>query len=298
MLDGVDGVLYLADYHFNEVEGYELSDFDYKLSEVEERDGEETVWQELRAKCAGSISRSAWLEKLETYRVEHKKMIANRTSGPRQSYEELRQRIAEKGRRVLNSHSWARRALKVELEQAARDILNENDPEWLIPLLRVFMDTPFPLDPTKLFEWAKSEEEYLSYAAKDTLANLKLSAVHALALDLIEKRETLDLAVKMLNTNYEEDDESLVSAVLQYPVEPVEYHRLATDARYFEKAHPTELSAKIIETLYENNPCSMCREQHVERLIELEALPDWIREEAAFDSYDETRKLIKPHKTY
>jgi len=300
-LDGVDGLLFLVDHYSDEEDGYEISDFDWKLSPIEEQRGEENTRRELEAKCAGNSLREAWLKRLDAYREGRKPSPENKSEYVPPTYEALKQKIVEKGRRCYTGRHWGTRFTKEELHQVATDLLSENVIDRQVPLLRVFDEVPFPLDPTRIFEWARSGDQSLpatsiatslSWAALQALGSLKSPAVRAFALEIIEQNQTSSPAVKMLNTNYKAGDEAKVLPALERTDDFDYYHSLCLETRIFEKAHPSSLSAQIMEVMYENDPCSLCREGHVERLIELNALPDWIREEAEFDAVEDTRKLV------
>ena len=59
LLDGMNGLLFLVDQYDDDEDGYEISDFDWKLSLTEEQRGEENTRRELEAKCAGNFLREA-----------------------------------------------------------------------------------------------------------------------------------------------------------------------------------------------------------------------------------------------
>ena len=301
-LDGVDGLLFLVDHYSDEEDGYEISSFDYQVFKIEEQDGEESVRQELKAKCTGNPLREAWLKRLDAYREGRKPSPENKSEYVPPTYEALKQKIVEKGRRCYTGRHWGTRFTKEELHQVATDLLAEEDIERQVPLLRVFDEVPFPLDPTRIFEWAKNRGDEtlpatsiatsLSWASLQALGSLKSPAVRAFVLEIIGQERGASPAVKMLNTNYELGDEEKVLRVLECPGDPDYYHILCLEAKLFEEAHPSSLSARIMEVMYENDPCSFCRERHVERLVELDSLPEWIQEEAMFDAVEDTRKLV------
>ena len=302
-LDGVDGLLFLVDHYSDEEDGFEISSFYWKLSLIEEQKGEEITRKELAAKCEGNSLREAWLRRLDAYREGRKPSRKNKSKYVRPTYEALKQKIAEKGQRCHVGRLWGTHFTKKGLRQIATDLLSENDLERQVPLLRVFDEVPFPLDPTRIFEWAKESGEVtlpatsiataLSWASLQALGSLKSPAVRAFALEIIEQQRGASPAVKMLNTNYEPGDEEKILFALERFRDLDYYHSLCLETKVFEEAHPSSLSARIMEVMYENDPCSLCRERHVERLIELNALPEWIREEAEFDAVEDTRKIVR-----
>ncbi len=70
-------------------------------------------------------------------------------------------------------------------------------------------------------------------------------------------------------------------------------HGLGMDLRNFWKKHPNKATeVGMLLTVYENSPCSECREFALTRLIKLKALPKHIREECAYDSNETIRESI------
>ena len=289
-LDGVEGLIFLVD-RYDDAASEDLWDYEWQLSNLEERDGEATIRQELEAKCAGHPLREDWLKRLDAYREERKATFEKKTESSRPTYEDLKQKIAEKGVRCNTGRWWGKRFTEEERLEVANDLLGETDLDRRIPLLRVFDEVPFPLDPEPLFMWAKDEDKDLSWAALWAIGSLQSPKVRAFALEIIEQQRTASPAVKMLLKNYELGDEERIIVALERITNPNYYHSLGMDVRDFERAHPSPLSTKMMTLLYRDNPCSFCRNTAVERLVELNALPAWIRDEAMYDAAEHTRKL-------
>lgn len=97
----------------------------------------------------------------------------------------------------------------------------------------------------------------------------------------------------MLATNYEEGDERIVESLLALELDEVTYHSLCLSVRHFFERHETAEATHALTLLYENGPCSLCRNACVELLIARGVLPDWMREECHSDSDPGTRKLVE-----
>jgi hypothetical protein len=301
LLDGAKGLLWLAE-HYSEAargkNGYDASDFDLFISIWEDEVGEAEAWRELDATCAITLTAFGWLQKWRTYRIEteqrnaaHRQTFSQR---PRFSYQALRELIDKQGRSIYIGWSWGKKAAPEELERAALDLLAETDIERIIPMVRIFQDTPFLLDPAPLMEWAKSDDEQLYWVAQMALAEIESPVVREFALELLRGGQERDLpqAVAMLSTNHAPSDENLVLQALAQPMPtPFYRHSLCMNAKQFDEAHPSALSAELLITLYRETNCSSCRERIVSRLHDLNAIPDWIRAELPFGSDAAARKF-------
>jgi hypothetical protein len=53
-----------------------------------------------------------------------------------------------------------------------------------------------------------------------------------------------------------------------------------------------EIEARLLNKMYENEPCAHCRSNIVERLLEMNRLTDALRSECEQDSYADTRALV------
>jgi hypothetical protein len=68
--------------------------------------------------------------------------------------------------------------------------------------------------------------------------------------------------------------------------------------RDFFAAHPnSECEGRLLRKLHEREPCAHCRSSVVEPLLVLGALPGTLRRECEYDSYADTRELVKRRNT-
>ena len=56
--------------------------------------------------------------------------------------------------------------------------------------------------------------------------------------------------------------------------------------------HPTVEAIGALNLLYERGACSYCREDCVAALLQLDALPGWMRDECRHDSNPDIRELV------
>ena len=261
---------------------------------LEKRFGEAEAWIELERMAAENSVIAAWLEIVKQTRAKWKETRETvRPKRPALPYEELKALIAEKGRKLhAKVRLWHKKASAEVFTQAARDLLTETDPDRLVPYLRIFSQCGFPLDPAPIIALADSEDEFISWEALRTLEHTKHPAVRAFALNCLESSRHLHWVVGMLDTNYKSGDEAAIANLTAIKMNPDEYHHMQSCARDFVEKRWDAYSVPILLNLYENGPCSLCREVSVKLLIEHDALPDWMRDEARYDADENCRALF------
>jgi hypothetical protein len=86
-------------------------------------------------------------------------------------------------------------------------------------------------------------------------------------------------------------DHQTLSEVMENTDDAEILHHLGIDVRKFTEAHSSTDAAPALLLLYEKGFCTICRKDVVEQLIRINRLPQWMREECAYDTDSETRKL-------
>ncbi len=292
-LDGVDGLMFLVDRYDDEKTGYDLSDFDLLLDDLETHEGKEIVHQKMGDLCAENVLRLAWWKRLQTYREEKAQPRPQAPKRASLTYEEFRSLTKIQGGKRIG-HWWSKNATDEERLRAANDLLLETDPNILPSLLRVFSRVPFPLDPAPLIPLATSNDENIAWQTQCLLANLKSLAVRAFTLQLLMPPRPPVFSLDLLTKNYEKGDEQIALDLLQSVTESDRNtrHRVCFEAEHLIKAHPSDLSTPIATLICETTPCSCCRANAIKILVDLSALPEWMREEAKFDADETTRELV------
>jgi hypothetical protein len=195
-------------------------------------------------------------------------------------------------RRVNSLMNWGKDATGDELQSAAEDLLSESDEKRLLDYLRIFRERRFPSPHRQLIELAKSGSWRLSHAAVKALTHIDDPSLRSLGLELMNTPDRCDLGVMLLVARSQPDDYKLIEQVLRQPMSDHVYHSLGMDVLGFVKANLTGEAEAVLGLLYENGPCSMCRESCVKQLIALNRLPGWMRDECRYDADSETRELV------
>ena len=275
-LDGLHGLLFVA----KSFGGVRAADrpwqFGNLIEALEKRDGKQALPPEL----------NGFVQEWRNYE-ERLEREAQKAPKPRENYETLKRSLKR-----ASALAWARTASSDELALAAEGLLMESDEERLITYLRMFQRHVFPQPIDRLLDLVQSENDDVARAALVALRNVVDARVRALGLNLIAGVKWRGFAVGLLVRNAERGDYGIIEAALREDIDPFIYHSIGIDVRHFVEAHRSEEAERSLLLLYENGPCSLCRNGVVEELIAIDRLPVWIREECQHDAYSETRKLV------
>jgi len=131
--------------------------------------------------------------------------------------------------------------------------------------------------------------------ALTALGNLEDDKVRRLALSLVEAGSPLRAySVDLLTNNFRHGDYELVKAWCDAEQDAKILNAFDRSLDRFFSAHPNEsIESQILTALFDREPCSHCRCSIVERLLQLNSLPEELRAESEHDSYLETRSLVK-----
>jgi len=187
---------------------------------------------------------------------------------------------------------WALKATHEELSAATAYFLLDVNPEKVWGCLRAFAHRPFPGDVCRLLELSDSDHERVRRAAVVTLSRIKDLRVRRRALILLQSAERFTDGIDLLESNYEAGDFRIFEDLLTRSLTPAELHGIGLSIRHIVDKKVWPELEKVLLSLYETGPCSLCRTEFVEALIELERLPDFIRDEGQFDAEPDTRRAV------
>jgi hypothetical protein len=125
-----------------------------------------------------------------------------------------------------------------------------------------------------------------------TLSRIKDLRVRRRALILLQSAERFTDGIDLLESNYEAGDFRIFEDLLTRSLTPAELHGIGLSIRHIVDKKVWPELEKVLLSLYETGPCSLCRTEFVEALIELERLPDFIRDEGQFDAEPDTRRAV------
>lgn len=295
-LDGLAGFLYVAEVlgARSLAEPGEWAD-DHYLTLIEKQVGKETIAAPLAEARRTNPHIEAFLSEAEAFRAACATSERPNMRLVGLPYAQVRERIvARRNRPAINLERWGESAPAEELALAAHDLLTEEEPRRLTDLLHIFRGGTFPLNTQRLCELVTGENELHAWLAAQALAHLDDPANRAFALNLLERPARVAEAVTILAGTFWESDLPLFESVLQRELDPETIHSLSFRLEKALKTHPSPANVPLLLALYDKTPCSNCRKDYVQLLLDLDRLPDAVREECHFDSNLDLRALVMP----
>jgi hypothetical protein len=294
-MDGLDGMLFAAEKigALLEIEPDAL-DLGYLLSQSIDTCGEQETLRALRE--AGQRN-----PRIEAYRLaaeaERRREIGRLGSREidrikRLGYEQLKTELPAMKRYRLPM--WGEHASDDDLYRAAEGLTSAQSTANQLAHLRIFESRRFPLDPSVLLGLAGSEQAQVALAATKALGRITHPSVRELAFRLVSDRSAgRRNAIELLVSNSQPADHDAALGWFESEDDPDVRHSMGMDLVDFWDRHPDEDSiVRMLLALYEDGPCSFCREGVVRRLIERGALSDDMRAECAWDANEEIRQLV------
>ncbi len=184
-----------------------------------------------------------------------------------------------------------------DLHYALDKIISTDDPLRQVTLLRTFYQRPLPRMDEKLLDMLDSENENLAWAVGIVLSDESHPAIREKGLEILKadppKKNWFEAITGAQGSFQREDVELLENSLLTKTI-PHEYdlESAGIGLRHIYKRFPGEHFKTIYLWLYEHGPCSFCREEIVETLLENHwATPELI-EECRDDASEEIRELV------
>ena len=183
---------------------------------------------------------------------------------------------------------FLRQANPDDMLELASIITNEQSDEVRANLLRVFRDIDFPSDIELLIKYAESGCERLQNISIDALERFSGQRVRDLATKFITE-DNLDAGLPLLINNWHRQVEPLVRERILTSKKVS--HSTQRNLRDIYSKHRSKSCGDILENVYRNGECTLCRFYIVEIMWKNRVLSDSVLEECLYDSYDDTRKL-------
>lgn len=297
-LDGIEGLLFVVD----RVGAIALADDefvedDFILRSARERLGAEEVDSALGAIRRDNPRIDAYLLRVESTMAPRQASGNDRMQWATASYDQVKEFLLKHGPRAGRYVlvSWGKRASDDDLARAARDFLAEDRTDFLFPYFRIFRQRTFPLPIDRLLELAVSADQEIAQNAARALGQISDPSVRTLAFSLLRERpaEIANLLVR----NYQPGDYALImDALMRHHNSEDSLHSFAIATFDVVEANLTSDAVPVLLMLYERGPCSQCREQCVDLLESLAALPEWMIDECCYDANLDLREKMRARK--
>lgn len=164
------------------------------------------------------------------------------------------------------------------------------EPELLKRWLKLFRERPYPLSPKPLLLLTEHSDAQIAWYALHALSPVRHPRVRAFAEHLANSDSYHRARIAdFLATNPGPNDTALLEQVWESLTNDEERHHFVLSMREFHDMRPDDAPTRLLITLYENSPCSVCRGSLVEWIMERKAAPDWLLTEIAWDCDTDTR---------
>lgn len=189
---------------------------------------------------------------------------------------------------------WSRKASEEDLRKVAQATLAEKDPKALTRFLQVFGNRDWPEDVDRLVELCRHLNEYVTNAAWQAANRLTHPAVRALAIEGAKAGFPEPRAIGSFAANFVEGDENLIlEAIVLSEFETVN-HSLFQEALDVLKLNSNSDPSQLALAAYRHTPCTLCRSQAVERLVDRNLAPEWLLDECRDDACETCREAVDP----
>jgi hypothetical protein len=295
-LDGIEGFTYVvtlidqSTHTSTDSEIFYGGWFTYILQDFY---GEEQAAALLQEAATQNESIAAYLQMVAWNDARDERNRNNRAVRPYEDYTVLQAFIDNPKEMRGRLARWGRSATEKDLVRAAEDLLNSQNDERLVKYLRVFQARSFPLDPQRLLALNEHPDETFVKAVYNALRRVQHPAVRAHALQLFAASQRLADAIDLLRSNFKEGDQSLIERALRKPLTDENIHSIGMSMLDIIKKRTRDEDTNILLLLYEQEPCSFCRESVVNALIERDRVPEWMIAECRYDANTDIRAMIE-----
>lgn len=300
-LDGIEGFLHIAEIRgaicAEDPEAYWP---DSSLEELIERFGENEVMRTVADRAKESQYLRLYLEQTEPlgYEPPSREERAETVRAEKPLEEILSDALGGVGEYPGRYMMFGQYANDQEIEEVFNRLLNPHYTHELVRLLWVFRRRPLPRLHEMLLDHARSEDEQLSDAAIVALAHASDEVVHRLGVEILSMPdwERAARGVELFRENFRPADAQLINQVLTRAPQTADLnviHWAARELLDVVERHPTTDLVESVAWVYENTPCSACRETAVRQLVELDSAPPALLEECLVDANPDIRELAE-----
>jgi hypothetical protein len=300
-LDGFEGFKYIV-----ESIGKVLSEDEEKwedrifLEFYQEEHPEIDVMKKLNLAAKSNQYIKIYLEKVEETRIrwesnDHEQKIKRNIEN---MYEFLKKRIDDNEHIIVYPRYFKQlknNLTNEEIFKLSDYMLKERTRVRISKYLSIFKHVKYPYDYHFLLEQAQRpyrNDDRLVEFAVNSLNHFPNDEISEFALEKLKQGKNLYAYLPLFISNYKEGDGELLASTARRARNIEDVHNLVMQYRKIFESNKTKDCLEPLVTLYDKTNCGICRNEIVGIMIENEVLPDNIREEIKYDSYEETRELL------
>jgi hypothetical protein len=291
-VDGLPGFLHVAEVigerFRNEPEYWED---DYLISEAYERLGREIVRDAMIARSRDSEHIRSYLENVDRIEQQEAERKTEKQEPSKPVDAVLEEIETVQGKYPHRLQFWGRQASDQDIAVIFDHMAMETRPEQLRRYLYVFGMREIPCLRPQILELANSDDERLRCALMRALGHTHSPTVRNLGLRMFKHVPPRLEAIRLLARNYEPGDGALLESLLPTAGDLDMLHGIGLDLLEITAETKDSEFTNSLLWLYEHGPCSMCRENAVQYLVEMKTAPEELLAECLWDCNDDTRKL-------
>ncbi|MDO5637800.1 MAG: hypothetical protein Q4G18_11205 [Myroides sp.] len=287
-LDGLNGLFYIAEKFGKYIE-QNPDDWqdDSIIRHFQEENKHIKAYEELKMKAKTNKFIRIYLDNIKRTKASQEKHKSKPTN-----YKDI---IDE----VLNNKPFIsfirkRNLSDDEINQVAKQLINETDISNIEKLLDIFDFYKFPFDNQIILGFAKQKrtsKNRIIDKAINALKHLKSKDIRNFAMEKIQNAKNPMNYLEILVSNYKGGDYKLLCEIVNKTKNEHKIERLAEIYTDIYTANKTKECKEPLEALYNKMNCAIHRNGIVEILIKNNILSDKIKEEIKFDCDLATRQL-------
>lgn len=272
-LKGLDWILSHVDFEKYEDEWWQLR---WWLEDAAEVDGEVAVevWKQKAREAGGFIDQLL---------REAPSRFKERTESKRLTYAEMRNTWSR-----VSVLSWVVDADDAEIKLAWRALETETDPKWLRSLALGLQHRPDLCDLEPIISRARDWSGRPNYFTM-ALSRISNPRLRLFGLEMIAKGAVV-AAMDVLQLNAQPGDESTIQDAVRPLTDEYELHSVGSDLLMFKGDLDME---SLLTWVYENTPCSFCRNSAVHDLIKSKKAKSELLQECLLDCDPDTREVAE-----
>lgn len=287
-LDGFQGLIFIAEKFGKFIEqNPDCLQDDFIIRSFQEENPDLEVMKTLETLATENKYIHIYLDNIKntkTSQEEHKPKVIK--------YKDIIEEVLNSN--PFNSFKRKRNLTEEEINQVAKQLIDETDKSKIERLLEIFDFYKYPYDSQIILNFAKQKrtsKNRIVENAINALKHLKSKDIRTYAMDKIQSsKNTIDY-LEILISNYKSGDHKLLSHIATQTNKEHKIEWLAGIYSDIYRTNKTKKCKEPLEILYYKMNCGIHRNRIVKILIENEVLSDKISDEIKFDSYLETREL-------
>lgn len=284
-LDGIEGMFHIADKVGSYLIGHsDDKEDDFLISHCQELYPELDVFQELEVQALKNLNIRCYIDNVKETRVSLKNERTNR-----KVYTNIIEEIEQRQFVYLENRSLTEQ----EIRQIADRFLEEQNKSIKAKFLYAFKYVEYPYDYTYILQLAqqRGDKYRLQEYAINALRNIQAGDIREFALEKIISSRYPALYVNILQNNYREGDEALLTRIIEKFKDEDVVEALASSYINVYQKNKTQSCQRPLEALYYKSNCGICRHSIVNILIDNNVLSDMINNEIQYDCDEDTRAL-------